>query len=138
MTRKWMLLCLWSISVQSLLAESTRLVIQQKNGQTTEVLFSDTPVATYEEEEMVVTTAKATLRFPLARLDHASFAEGTTGLKSPISVLSGKAGPSYVYTVMGVLVREVPEGQPVQLEGLPAGMYIIRNSQLAYKIKYKP
>lgn len=116
----------------------TKMVIHQKTGEDIEILFADKPVATFEGDEMVLTTTKTTVRFAISNLETTDYEEdsGTTSIES-ITQLSPEAGPSRIYDLDGRLLRTVPAGSPVNFDSLPQGTFIIKNNKTSYKVNRK-
>lgn len=116
----------------------TKMILHQKNGADIEINFADKPVATFEGNEMVLTTTKTTLRFSVSNLETTTYDDGgATAIIESITQLSPDAGPSLIYDAEGRLVRTVPTGQPVSFGSLPQGLYIIKNNNSSYKINRK-
>ncbi len=118
----------------------TKMFIHQKSGGDIEILFADKPVATFDGDEMVLTTTKATLRFSLKNLESTSYKEEdiATAIIESVNQLSPDAGPSRVYDINGRLVKTVPAGEPVSFGTLPQGTYVIKNNTSSYKINKAP
>ena len=137
MKRKLILLLLTAVAAIGAQAQ-TKMILHQKSGGDVEIAFSDKPEATYEGEEIVITTTKALFRFPLSNLDSITYDEvgSDDGIES-ITQLSPDAGPSRVYDINGRLIKTVPAGEPVGFGTLPQGTYIIKNNYSSYKINKK-
>lgn len=113
----------------------TKMILHQKTGGDIEIAFSDNPVATFEGNEMVITTAKTILRFSIDNLQDTSFDEsGNADNIESVTLLSPDAGPSRIYDINGRLVKTVPAGEPVSFGTLPQGTYVIKNNNSSYKI----
>lgn len=137
MKRKLIFLLLMAAAAVGAQAQ-TKMYIHQKSGGNIEIAFADKPEATYEGEEIVITTTKALFRFPLSNLDSITYDEvgSDDGIES-ITQLSPDAGPSRVYDINGRLIKTVPAGEPVGFGTLPQGTYIIKNNYSSYKINKK-
>lgn len=114
----------------------TKMILHQKGGGDIEIAFADKPVATFEGDEMVLTTTKATLRFSLKNLGETTYDEDNTAtaIIESVTQLSPDAGPSRVYDISGRLVKTIPAGEPVSFGTLQQGTYIIKNNNSSYKI----
>lgn len=117
----------------------TKLILHQKSGGDIEIAFSDKPVATFEGENMILTTSKTQFSFPLSNLGETTYEEDNiaTAIIESVTPLSPDAGPSRIYDLDGRLVKTVPAGEPVSFGTLPQGIYIIKNNNSSYKINRK-
>ena len=117
----------------------TKMVIHQKTGGDIEIAFSDKPVATFEGENMIITTTKTQFSFPISNIGETTYDEsgGTSAIIESVTQLSPDAGPSRIYDINGRLVKTVPAGEPVSFGTLPQGTYIIKNNNSSYKINRK-
>ncbi len=136
MKRKLILLLLMAAAAVGAQAQ-TKMYIHQKSGGDIEILFADKPVATFDGDDMVLTTTKATLRFSLKNLESTSYKEEdnlATAIIESVNQLSPDAGPSRVYDINGRLIKTVPAGEPVSFGTLQQGTYVIKNNNSSYKI----
>lgn len=114
----------------------TKMILHQKTGGDIEILFADKPVATFEGDNMVITTTKTSFSFPIANLGETTYSDATASIES-VTRLSLDAGPSYIYDINGRLIKTVPIGEPVNFGMLPQGIYVIKNNKSSYKINRK-
>ncbi|MBO4500285.1 MAG: hypothetical protein J5732_08570, partial [Bacteroidaceae bacterium] len=63
--KRLLLLLLSALAIMPIAAQNT-LTIHQKDGQQFSFGFSEKPVITYTENEMVLTTTRTTVKYPLS------------------------------------------------------------------------
>ena len=122
---------------RNVLADTIMLIHPKGGGEPTRVQLVDKPIATYEDNVLVITTASATLRFALADINHVTFADSEDTSVEPITISNIDAGESRVYDFRGSLVKVYPAGESVSLSLLPVGNYIIKNNITTYKIQIR-
>lgn len=115
----------------------TKMILHQKMGGDIEILFADKPVATFEGDNMVITTAKASFSFPIINLGETTYSDATAAIIESVTQLSLDAGPSHIYDINGRLIKTVPVGEPINFGMLPQGIYVIKNNKSTYKINRK-
>jgi len=120
---------------------ATALIVHQKTGGTVEYAFSEKPVVTYRDGYLVISATGASVSYPLSNMQKFTFGE-VSDLVTRITAPTGtKPQPTYIYNVGGVLVRSFEPSEdsstPANLDGLPAGTYIIKNGKTSYKINKK-
>lgn len=117
----------------------TKMILHQKAGGDVAILLADKPVATYEGDNLVITTTKTTLSFPVSNIKEATYQEdnAATAIIESVTQLSPDAGPSRIYDISGRLVKTVPATESLNLGSLPQGTYIIKNNNTSYKINKK-
>lgn len=130
--KRFLILLVQALLVAAVCAE-TKMIIHQRHGGNVEVMLKDKPVATYEEKNLVVDTDVATMRFELREIEKVTFEDVATRIDA-VSVRSHEDGTSRVYTLGGVLVKEVNEGKEIDLSQLAKGTYVIKNNKHSYKI----
>jgi hypothetical protein len=139
MKRPFLMLLMFAVFATS--HASTALIVHQKSGGTVEYAFSEKPVVTYRDGYLVISAIGASVSYPLSNMQKFTFGE-VSDLVTRITALSGtKPQPTYIYNVGGVLVRSFEPSEdsstPANLDGLPAGTYIIKNGKTSYKINKK-
>lgn len=119
----------------------TALIVHQKSGGTVEYAFSEKPVVTYSNGNLVISVPGASVEYPLSNMEKFTFGEVSdmvTRIKAPVDVAPQ---PTYIYNVSGVLMRTFQPGEdgttPATLDGLPAGTYVIKNGKTSYKVAKK-
>ena len=119
----------------------TALIVHQKSGGTVEYAFSEKPVVTYSNGNLVISVPGASVEYPLSNMEKFTFGEVTdmvTRITAPVDVAPQ---PTYIYNVSGVLMRTFQPGEngttPASLDGLPAGTYVIKNGKTSYKVVKK-
>ena len=116
----------------------TKMILHQKSGGDIEILFADKPVATFEGENMIITTTKTQFSFPISNIGETTYDEGdAVTIIESVTQLSPEAGPSRIYDIDGRFVKTIPAGEPVNFGTLPQGTYIIKNNNSSYKINRK-
>ena len=121
-------------------AEVDLVVVHQKSGGTVEFAFLEKPVVTYSGDNLVVTVQEGSVSFPLSDVQKFTFGkfDGEPSEWTRISAPANVAPqPTFIYNVGGVLMRTLQPGDdgstPASLDGLPAGIYIIKNGKTTYK-----
>ena len=119
----------------------TALIVHQKSGGTVEYAFSEKPVVTYSNGNLVISVPGASVEYPLSNMEKFTFGEVTdmvTRITAPVDVAPQ---PTFIYNVSGVLMRTFQPGEngttPASLDGLPAGTYVIKNGKTSYKVAKK-
>ena len=120
---------------RNVLADTIMLIHPKGGGEATRVQLVDKPVATYEDNVLVITTSSATLRFALSDIEHVSFADSEDTSVEPITISNLDAGENRVYDLQGKLVKVFPVGESVTISALSSGIYIIKNNLTTYKIQ---
>jgi len=140
--------------IPGLLHAQNYLTITQKNGDEFSFGFTDKPVVTYTESDLVLTTEKTSVEFPLESLLKFTFTDQPTdvptvetradlkvwdntvlltGLGAETQVqlvaIDGKVVATYKATTEGRLYFSIAE--------LPAGTYIIKSDSINCKILKK-
>lgn len=131
------------------------IVVHQVDGNTTAFAFSEQPVITYSQEDLVLTTKNITVQYPLAMLRKIAVegqAEVITGIEdSPIadssfsftsegtSVQGEEPGtPFYVFDTKGMKVAQGTidaQGKAnIAMTSLAPGIYIIKTQSTSFKI----
>lgn len=134
------------------------IVVHKLDGSTLAFAFADEPVISYTASDLVLTSGGVTVEFPLASLrkisvegrwDVVTGVEATPApdrevLLSPdgASVRGEVPGsPFYVYDLRGVLQARGTinaEGRAdLPLTGLPSGVYVVRTSGSAFKVRIR-
>lgn len=135
------------LSLLTLLAASTAwadtsLIVHQKSGGTVEFAFCEKPVVTYSDGYLVITAQDRTVQFPMSNLQKFTFGEveedQITRITAPVNVAPQ---PTYIYGIDGKLMRTLKPSDdgttPANLDGLPAGTYVIKNGKTSYKVLKK-
>ncbi|MBR1463881.1 MAG: hypothetical protein IJ604_10995 [Prevotella sp.] len=139
------LACCLSTSAQN------AIVIYQKDGKVANFAFSEKPVATYSDNQLVITTAKTSVQYPLYLLQKIEFVlSGTTSVEQvksdakfrftdgSLHITGGNPGsPVYIYSMHGM-----SEGQyriddagnaVISLQRLSKGIYIVKTNHFTFK-----
>lgn len=120
----------------------TSLIVHQKSGSTVEFAFSEKPVVTYSDGYLVITAQDRTVQFPMSIMQKFTFGEveedQITRITAPVNVAPQ---PTYIYGIDGKLMRTLKPSDdgstPANLDGLPAGTYVIKNGSTSYKVLKK-
>ena len=128
-----------------------RLVIWQKDGSKVNYDLNEQPKTTFTKEDLVITTAAATISYPLSKIQRYTYEGGTLSVRDikadGISIMhdgdliivkgltSGKAVT--VYRVDGTqLLLQRSDGSDrmtISLSSFSAGVYIIKADEITYK-----
>ena len=121
-------------------AESA-LFVHQKSGGVVEYAFSEKPVVTYKGEYLIISVPGASVEYPLSNMEKFTFGEVdnmVTRIKAPVDVAPQ---PTYIYSLDGKLMRTLQPSEdgttPANLDGLPAGTYVVKNGKTSYKVAKK-
>lgn len=125
-------ICLSMSTVRASGSETTnqpsKLLIHLKGAKDpVEVWLSDKPVITFQQTEVIITTQSKVIKFEIEDIDHQSHFEPMETDIEQNKIIHPKAGPTYVYSLKGILVKTLPEGKSLDLEELPEGIYIVKN-----------
>ena len=136
-----------------LLAQNT-LTIHQKDGQQFSFGFSEKPVITYTENEMVLTTTRTTVKYPLSSIAKLTFPDTGTGVEETaadtdeakisldsytVRISGAKSGQTvFVTDASGKTLSTYETDQDgsvtFSIADLPQGIYIIKSESLTCKI----
>lgn len=131
------------------------LSIHQKDGEKFSYLFRDKPVITYTESELVLTTTKVQVSFPIRKVTKFTFEDVDAAVK-PIE----KAEATYNLSEEGVIITGAVPGSPVSVYSLdgkiittfqidtdgnlcfsidefPQGIYIVKSESVSFKLLKK-
>lgn len=157
MSFKMKLLLLLSLLIggaTSLLAQ-TALIVHQKSGEVVYYSFSEQPKVTYSGTDLVLTTSKTKVEYPLANLLKFTFGDMANGVedvmesKAEVKLGNGAialtgAKPSSVvsiYNASGMLINSqtVDENGNAYLSSsnLAEGIYIIKSDNVTFKFMKK-
>lgn len=130
------------------------MVLTQNDGTVTKFALKDSPVVTYEGENIIVSCGEQQLSTSMAGISHFKFEETVIDAIIPVKESLAQASFSFneaafsglkaqsaihVYTIDGKALfsaRADSDGEArIDLGNLPRGIYIIRTSTNSYKIK---
>lgn len=134
-------------------AKADDLVLQvwQADGKVMNINLNEQPVTTYSDGQLIITTTKTTVTFPLEQVVKYTYADAS-GISSPSAMGSefSADGESitftglkpntlvYLYTVAGQLVSTVTAtGQSkttVSVSRFPVGVYVVKANGVTFKI----
>lgn len=125
------------LGTASAFAQNT-LNIHQKTGGVVSYSFCEKPVVTCTDDGIHLVTNSVEVDYPLSNLDKFTFEDNT----SPSGIIRTEGGSSNVqiYSVGGTLVKTVKANEGTTTfttDDLPAGIYVIKNGKLTYKIVKK-
>ena len=142
-------LCLFASTV---IAEDLVLQVWLGDGQVMSINLNEEPRTTYNDGNLVITTTKTTISYPLEHVKRYTYASSSSSISSPKGVEATfsadgetlmfkglKAGTSIMlYNVAGQLLRKVApttEGHAaVSVSKLPTGVYVVKMNDATYKI----
>lgn len=149
------ILFLAALFLSSMASAQNYLTITQKDGQQFSYAFSEKPVVTYTETELVLTTENTDIQFPLSGLQKFTFEDAPTSVQetttafatisvsnNTVTIRSAKANAQVqLIAVDGKIVRTYKtdaEGNlSFSIAELPASTYIIKTESLTCKILKK-
>ncbi len=150
-TTKILLLLLAFLVSQAAMADDLVLQVWQADGKVMNINLNEQPVTTYSDGQLIITTTKTTVTFPLEQVVKYTYTDAT-GISSPEAVESKMSAdgesitftglkantPVYLYTVAGQLVKTVTAtGQSkttVSVSGFPVGVYVVKANGVTFKI----
>ena len=116
----------------------TALFVHPKSGGILEIAFSEKPVVTYKDGNLVITAAEASVSYPLSNMDKFTFGEVDDQVTRITAPVNTAPQPTYIYSIDGKLMRTLQPNEDgttsASLEGLHAGTYIIKNGKTSYKV----
>ena len=131
------------VAVAATLRAQTALIVHQKSGGTIEFAFSEKPVVIYSEGYLVISVQDglASVSYPLSDMQKFTFGELSSEYTRIIAPKEVAPQPTYIYSIGGMLMRTLQPNEdgstPANVDGLPAGTYIIKNGNTSYKITKK-
>ena len=131
------------VAVAATLRAQTALIVHQKSGGTIEFAFSEKPVVTYSDGYLVISVQDglASVSYPLSDMQKFTFGELSSEYTRIIAPKEVAPQPTYIYSIGGMLMRTLQPNEdgstPANVDGLPAGTYIIKNGNTSYKITKK-
>ena len=119
----------------------TALIVHQKSGGTVEYAFSEKPIVTYNDGYLVISVQEASVMYPLDNMQKFTFSKVESNITRITVPKNVAPQPTYIYNIGGTLVRTLQPTEggstPATLDGLPAGIYIIKNGKTNYKVNKK-
>ena len=140
---KRLLLSLLMLTAAFISRAQTALIVHQKSGGTVEFAFSEKPVVTYSDGYLVISVQDglASVSYPLSDMQKFTFGELSSEYTRIIAPKEVAPQPTYIYSIGGMLMRTLQPNEdgstPANVDGLPAGTYIIKNGNTSYKITKK-
>jgi hypothetical protein len=115
------------------------LHIWQQTGEVVSYAFSEKPRITYADTNLILTTTKVQVEFPLSSVRKFTFND--VMIDDAIGTVRATLkdeGPLSIYTLGGVLVKTVPAEaggrHTYSLDELPAGVYVVKSKTTSYKV----
>ena len=151
MNKKRLLLLLLLLSSATSLLAQTALVVHQKSGEVVYFSFSEQPKATYSGTNLVLTTTKTTVEYPIANLlkftfgDMADGIEDVTDAKADVKIdndaiiITGTkvSADVSVFNVSGVKVctkkADADGNAAISTSNLPNGVYVVKSNNVTFK-----
>lgn len=157
MKKTILFLLMFFASVSMSVSAQNTVIVHQKDGKTVSFGLPEKPVITYADNEMVITTTKTVLQYPLASVSQLTFSDDET---SVAPVADEKQAPvleldNYVVRITGadaeasvtvvasdgktlILTKVNSDGTATfSVAELPEGIYIIKSENLTFKILKK-
>ena len=147
-----LLLSVLFLFTSTVMAEDLVLQVWLADGQVMSINLNEEPRTTYDDGNLVFTTTKTTISYPLEHVKRYTYVSSSSGISSPKGVeatfsadgetLTFKglnAGMSIMlYNVAGQLLRKVApttEGHAaISVSQLPTGVYVVKMNDATYKI----
>lgn len=148
--KKLLLLFLLICGSTKLLAQ-TALVVHQKSGEVVYYSFSEQPKVKYEGADLVLTTSKTEVKYPLRNLSRFTFGDMASGIddmpvtKADVKVNNGTiavtgAKPSStisIFNINGTLVTNLQANEEGDMQyntsALPTGVYVVKSENVTFK-----
>ena len=131
------------------------IVIYQKDGQVAKFAFSEKPVVTYSGNDLVVTTTKTTVQYPVYMLQKVAFdvsdelANDIEEVKQQaqfrfegetLNISSGEPGSSvFIYNMSGMMVGQYrldSNGHAsIPMSGMDKSLYIVKTTRFTFKFR---
>ena len=115
------------------------LYIWQQTGEVVSYAFWEKPRITYADTNLILTTTKVQVEFPLSSVRKFTFND--VMIDDAIGTVRATLkdeGPPGIYTLGGVLVKTVPAEaggrHTYSLDELPAGVYVVKSKTTSYKV----
>ncbi len=115
------------------------LYIWQQTGEVVSYAFWEKPRITYADTNLILTTTKVQVEFPLSSVRKFTFND--VMIDDAIGTVRATLkdeGPLSIYTLGGVLVKTVPAEasgrHTYSLDELPAGVYVVKSKTTSYKV----
>ena len=115
------------------------LHIWQQTGEVVSYDFLEKPRITYADTNLILTTTKVQVEFPLSSVRKFTFND--VMIDDAIGTVRATLkdeGPLSIYTLGGVLVKTVPAEasgrHTYSLDELPAGVYVVKSKTTSYKV----
>lgn len=154
MQKKLFLSLLLLIGSVASVSAQTALVVMQKSGGSMYYSFNDNPKAMFSGDNLIISTSKTVVEYPIANLFSFSFDEMANGildintnganvkLTDNMIVVTGLANNEIVSIVdaKGVKVASAKAENGVatiSLGNLPNGVYMVKSKKVSYKIVRK-
>lgn len=133
-------------------ADDRVLQVWQADGQVLNISLSEEPKTTYSDGNLVITTTKTTISYPLEQVKKYTYTTVETGISGPeaMKAMFSADGESLMFTdikpnttvflfnVAGQLLRSFNAGKcsnfSVSVSTLPAGVYVVKANGITSKI----
>lgn len=150
--RKTILLLLITALAVVAKADDRVLQVWLSDGRIMNINLNEEPRTTYVDGNLVITTSKTTITYPLENVKRYTYALVDAGISSPkaMNVVMSEDGetltldriPSgtavYLYNVAGQLLKKIDTRQKskvsVTVSDLPIGVYVVKANDVTYKI----
>lgn len=117
------------------------LHIWQQTGEVVSYDFLEKPRITYADTNLILTTTKVQVEFPLSSVRKFTFDVDMIMIDDAIGTVRATLkdeGSLSIYTLGGVLVKTVPAEaggrHTYSLDELPAGVYVVKSKTTSYKV----
>ena len=152
MKRKLLLAMLIGAFATMAKADNRVLKVLQTDGQVTTINLNDEPRTTYADGNLVITTSKTTITYPLEKVRRYTYETLTTGISMKPSLKTEmsqngetltfrglKSGETIMlYNTAGQVLRRINSEKggetTVSVANMPAGVYLVKVNDVTYKI----
>ena len=131
------------------------IAVYQKDGQVAKFAFTEKPVVTYSGNDLVLTTTKTTVQYPIYMLQKVAFdlsddiindveevkLEARFRFEGETLIISGgePGEPVYLYNMKGMMTGQYRldgEGRAaIPLQGTDKSLYIVKTSRFTFKFR---
>lgn len=146
------ILLLLLVTASTMTSAQNAVVVYQKDGTILRYAFNDKPTITYSGNDLLLTTTKTTVMYPISTLQKICFEEDETAVgtigssvvmfqlsSESISISGEKAGSIvYLYDISGVKqgqwTVEKDGTANIPTNGLSSGTYLVKTLTVSFKV----
>ena len=98
----------------------TALFVHPKSGGVLEIAFSEKPVVTYEEGNLIITASGSYVVYPLSNMDKFTFGEVDENVTRIVAPANVAPQPTYIYNVSGAYLQAQQRRHNIHLSRGPS------------------